>query len=110
VVFELNGDKIMNKEVRENRFTNHRLQKYEHNDHNHNHGEAGGHSHAGLIEGLKDCKYLISEGGGWRVVEDLKQHNIHTLFSNVEFIDDAVKKFIKGDLQNDIELICNHKS
>jgi predicted Fe-Mo cluster-binding NifX family protein len=91
--------------LRENLFTNHRLHNH---DHNHNHGEGGGHSHAGLIESLKDCKFLISKGGGWRVVEDLKQHNITTLFADVEFIDDAVNKFIKGELKNEIDLICDH--
>jgi predicted Fe-Mo cluster-binding NifX family protein len=105
MVFEIDGDKILNKELRENLFTNHRLHNHQHN---HNHGEGGGHSHAGLIEGLKDCKFLISKGGGWRVVEDLKQHNITTLFADVEFIDDAVNKFIKDELKNEVDLICTH--
>ena len=105
MVYEIEGDKISSKELRENLFTNHRLQKH---NNQHNHEEGGGHSHTHLIEGLKDCTFLISKGGGWRVVEDLKQHNITTLFADVELIDDAVNKFIKGELKNDQELICNH--
>jgi predicted Fe-Mo cluster-binding NifX family protein len=105
MVFEIDDNKILNKELRENIFTNHGRG----NQHHQHHGEGEGrHSHEHLINGLKDCKYLISSGGGWRVVEDLKQHNIITLFANVEFIDDAVNKFIIGELKNDIELLCNH--
>ncbi len=102
MVYEINDNKVVNKEIRENLFTNHRMMRHQH------HGEGGGHSHAHLIEGLKDCKYLVSSGGGWRVVEDLKQHDIITLFSDVELIEDAVNMFIKGELKDDTELICRH--
>ena len=103
MVYEINDNKIMKKELRENVFTHHRMG----HAHQH-HGESGGHNHNHLIEGLKDCKFLISSGGGWRVVEDLKQHNITTVFSDVELIDDAVNMFIKGELENDAELTCRH--
>ena len=69
----------------------------------------GRHSHEGLIGGLRDCNYLISSGGGWRVVEDLKRNNIETLFTDVKFIDEAVDKFINGELINLEDLTCrNH--
>jgi len=106
VVYEINGEKIIDKEVRENKFTHHRMA---HQSHQH-HGEGEGrHSHEHLINGLKDCIYLISSGGGWRVVEDLKQHNITTLFTDVELIDDAISKFIRGELKNEESLVCEHK-
>jgi predicted Fe-Mo cluster-binding NifX family protein len=106
MVYEIDGDKILNKELRENLFTNHRRNKHSHHQHR---GEGEGrHSHEHLIDGLKDCRYLISKGGGWRVVEDLKQHNIKTLFAEVELIEEAVNQFIKGELKNDIELLCDH--
>lgn len=104
MVYEIDGEKIIGKELRENNFTNHRRG----GEHNHSHGEGGEHRHTHLIEGLKDCKYLISSGGGWRVVEDLKQHNISTLFTDVETIEDAVNKFVKGALKNETDLVCNH--
>ena len=112
MIYEIDGGKIINKETRENQFTNHRMG----GAHHHHHGEGEGHggqgqgrhSHEHLINGLKDCSYLISSGGGWRVVEDLKQHNITTLFTNVESIDDAVNKFINGELKNETDLVCNH--
>ncbi len=103
MIFELDDDTIIKKELRENVFTHHRM------NHEHQHtGEGGGHSHAGLINGLQDCSYLISSGGGWRIVEDLKQNNITPIFSDVELIDEALDKFIKGELKDDAGLICRH--
>ena len=109
-VFEINDGKILNKEARENLFTNHRRGGAHHHGEGEGHGGQGHgrHSHEHLINGLKDCSYLISSGGGWRVVEDLKQHNISTLFTNEEFIDNAVNKFIKGELKNESDLVCDH--
>jgi len=111
MVYEIDGDKVTNKELRENLFTNHKRGGDHHQHPVHTagrHGEGDGHRHTHLIEGLKDCKYLISSGGGWRVVEDLKQHNIATLFTDVELIEDAVNKFIKGELKNETDLVCDH--
>jgi predicted Fe-Mo cluster-binding NifX family protein len=105
LICEISDGKIINKEVRENQFTQHRKG----GQHHQHHGEGGGrHSHTHLINGLKDCNYLISRGGGWRVVEDLKQYNITTLFTDVEIIDDAVDKFIRGELKNETDLVCDH--
>ena len=117
MVYEIDGDKIVHKELRENNFTNHRRVGGQHHPANtagrHGEGEGhdgqghGRHSHEHLINGLKDCSYLISSGGGWRVVEDLKQHNITTLFTDVEKIEDAVNKFISGELKNQTDLVCD---
>ena len=110
MIFEIDGGKIVNIELRENQFTNHRMGG---GHHHHGEGEShrgqghGRHSHEHLINGLKDCSFLISSGGGWRVVEDLKQHNISTLFTNEELIEDAVNKFIKGELKNETDLVCD---
>ncbi len=109
MIVTVDGNKITNKEPRENVFTHHRMHQHEEN-HEHNHGEGGGHSHANLIEGLKDCSYLISKGAGWRLVEDLKQNNIIPIFTDINLIDDAAIKFIKGELINNPELTCNHNN
>lgn len=113
MIYEIDGENVINKELRENLFTNHR-RGGGHHHHEEGEGHTGQghrrHSHEHLLDGLKDCKYLISSGGGWRVVEDLKQHNITTLFTDVELIEDAVNKFIKGELKNDEDLVCNHNA
>ncbi len=112
MVYEIDGEKIISKELRENNFTNHRrgAEHYQHPAHmagGHREGE-GKHGHEHLINGLEDCSYLVASGGGWRVVEDLKQHNIATLFTDVELIEEAVNKFIKGELKNETDLVCDH--
>ena len=111
MVFEIADEKIINKELRENQFTNHRRGGGHHHGEDEGHGGQGHgrHGHEHLVEGLKDCKYLISTGGGWRVVEDLKKNNITTLFTNIESIEDAVDRFIKGELKNDESLVCDDK-
>ncbi|MCW9065028.1 MAG: NifB/NifX family molybdenum-iron cluster-binding protein [Ignavibacteriaceae bacterium] len=112
MIYEIADEKVINKELRENQFTNHRMGGRNH--HHHGEGEAhrkqghGRHSHEHLINGLRDCSYLVSSGGGWKVVEDLKQHNIATLFTDVELIEDAVNKFIKGELKNETDFVCDH--
>ena len=112
MIYEIEGEKIISKELRENQFTNHRSGGGHHHHQNEGEGHGGQghgrHSHEHLINGLKDCNYLISSGGGWRVVEDLKKYNIATLFTNIESIDEAVNKFIKGELKNENELVCDH--
>ncbi|HVO73843.1 MAG TPA: NifB/NifX family molybdenum-iron cluster-binding protein [Ignavibacteriaceae bacterium] len=104
LVFEVLADRITNRELRENMFTNHRM----HHSHDQHVEGDGHHNHLHLIEGLKDCKYLVSSGGGWRVVEDLKNNGIITIFTDTEFIEDAVNKLIKGELKNETDLTCDH--
>ena len=106
MVYELDGTTVLSKEVRMNTFTSHG--KPEHHD-NH-HGEGAGHHHTNLIEGLKDCSYLISSGGGWRVVEDLKAHKITTFFTDEEFVENVVQKFSAGTLQHHTDLVCSAHS
>ncbi len=107
IICQIDDGKIIKKEVMENIFTAHvgnqHLQGSNDNQHD-NHQ----HNHSNLIDALKDCKYLISKGGGWRVVEDLKQNGIATIFSDVEFIDEAIALFIKDELKNDSDLFCRH--
>lgn len=103
MIYQLEGDKIVNKELRANVFTHHRMHQGQHR-----HGEGGGHNHRNLINGLKDCSYIISRGGGWRVVEDLRQNNIIPVFADIELIEEAVERFIKDELKDESGLICNH--
>lgn len=104
-VVDIKDGKEIARESRENTFTHHRMAHEHEQHHHHGHGE-GQHSHEGLISGLRDCNYLISSGGGWRVVEDLKKNNIETLFTDVRLIDEAVSKFIHGELSNLEDLTC----
>jgi predicted Fe-Mo cluster-binding NifX family protein len=96
-IYETEGDQIKNKEFRENTFTHHR-QGLHHEGHHHG-GGGRGHGHERLIEGIGDCQYLIFQSGGWRIIEDLKANNIQPIITDEKFADEAVSKFIKGELE-----------
>lgn len=106
MLYDIENGRITKKELRNNSFTAHGTKDA--SQHDHHHGEGAGHHHTRLIEGLKECTYLISAGGGWRVVEDLKAHNIITLFTDEESVDAAVVKFINGELHHREDRVCTH--
>lgn len=108
LVYETNDSQIVNKELRENTFTHHRMSQEHEHEHQHHHGEEGGHSHQALIDGLKDCSHVIFQSGGWRVIEDLKVNNITPVLTDERIADDAVLKFLKGELAIKEDNSCDH--
>jgi len=115
LVYTVEDKQITAKEERENTFTHHRAEGHNHGEgHHHGHGEGhahgdGHHSHNELIEGLKDCSTVIFQSGGWRVVEDLKNNNITPFLTDEPVADDAVTKFLNGELIERTENTCrNH--
>lgn len=108
LIFETNGKEIVNKEVRENSLTHHRQHQEEHRHEGHNHDEGHRqHSHPNLIEGLKDCEALIFNHGGWRLIEDLKSHNITPVLTDEKLAEEAVLKYLKGELIVNEDNVCS---
>ncbi len=99
LIFETNGKEITSKELRENTFTNH-------GEHHHNHQDGHHHSHQNLIDGLKDCEALIFNHGGWRIIEDLKANNITPILTDEKIAEEAVVKYLRGELKNNEENVC----
>lgn len=99
LIFETNGKEIIKTELRENTFTSH-------GEHHHSHHEGQHHSHQNLIDGLKDSEVLIFNHGGWRLIEDLKANNITPILTNETIAEEAVIKYLKGELQNIEENSC----
>ncbi len=98
LVFETDGSKIMDKTIRENLFTNHGRHG-NHNEEHHHHGEGHRHhDHHNLIDGLNDCEALIFNHGGMRLIEDLKAHDIKPILTDEELAEDAVLKYLSGEL------------
>lgn len=93
LVYEIEEQKISRIELRENTFTPHTQGEHHHGQH------GGGHRHRRLVEGLGDCNYLIFKSGGWRMIENLQENNIEPILTDEKFADDAVNKFIKGELE-----------
>lgn len=98
IVFEVEDNKIVNKVIRANSFTNHGHHDHQYDEEHHHHGEGHGHGHHNLIEGLKDCEALIFNHGGWRLIEDLKANNINPVLTDELLAEDAVKKYLDGTL------------
>lgn len=99
LVYEIEDEKIKRVELRENTFTNHGNSAHQHNHGQYGHRQGMGHGHGRLVEGLQDCNYMIFKSGGWRMIENLQENNIQPILTDEKFTDDAVNKFIKGELE-----------
>ena len=110
VVFDTNDKNVQYKEIRENTFRHHEAGHGNHGDHDgHNHehhGEGEGHNHNALIDIIKDCNYVIFQSGGWRVIEDLKANNITPILTDEEIAEEAIKKFLAGELESKDDNTC----
>ncbi len=109
LIYDIEDSRVIKKEVRINTFTHHMQHNHQHEENHstHVHGE-GMHSHAELIDGLKDCSHIIFQSGGWRVIEDLKANNIVPVLTDEEIADTAVEKFLSGNLLQKEESGCAH--
>jgi len=106
LIFETDGAKILNTEVRENLFTHHRQNENSENENGHHHGGEHAHGHQNLVEGLKDCEVVIFSHGGWRLIEDLKANNITPILTNEKIAERAILKYLKGELIENNENVC----
>ncbi len=111
-VYEVEGENITNVETRENTFTHHRQGNHGHEgEGHHHHGQGhghghGGHSHQAFVDAFSDCKYMIFQSGGWRMIEDLKANNITPVLTDEPLAEEAVKKLLKGELETKDESEC----
>lgn len=96
LVYEIKEKKIVKVELRKNKFTHHWQSGQQHQHHGGH--ERGGHGHGRLVEGLKDCNALIFKSGEWRMIENLQENNIKPVITDERFADDAVNKYISGEL------------
>jgi len=94
LVYEIKDNKITKVELRKNTFTNH----WQHNHGAGHHGQSG-HGHGRLVEGIKDCSCLIFKSGGWRMIENLQQNGIKPVITDERIADDAVNKYLTGELK-----------
>lgn len=56
--------------------------------------------HAVMAQGIADCQVLIAGGMGWGTYESLKSYGIEIVVTDVVNIDEAVKLYLEGKLQN----------
>ncbi len=101
IIYELAENKIVNREQKENKFTNHKIGEHLHGSHDHT------HSHSRLIDALTGCSHLICASAGWRVVEDLKNNNIEVIFTDEIDADSTAIKFAEGTLPINEDGTCH---
>ena len=111
IIFKTEDNSFAFEENRKNDFTNHGRSNHNHEEHHgeheHNHHHGGGHQR--LIDGLKDCDYLIFNHGGHRLIEDLKNNGIQPILTSLTDPNIAMQQLLNGTLESNLDLTCNHK-
>ncbi|MGB9599749.1 MAG: NifB/NifX family molybdenum-iron cluster-binding protein [Myxococcota bacterium] len=100
VVFTIENKKIISEEYRPNTFTGH-SQGFE-GSHN------MGHTHSTIINALKDCDCVISNGMGRRLYDDLRSANIKSIITTETDVRRAIQLFLEGRLEDHPERSCSH--
>jgi predicted Fe-Mo cluster-binding NifX family protein len=59
--------------------------------------------HATMAGAITDCQVLLAGGMGWGAYESLKSYGINPVVTDVENIDEAVKRYLEGKLPNLME-------
>ena len=98
LIYHIAEKQIKKIEYRENTFTHHRQGGHHEGQNQDGDGNGGRHGHRRLMNGIGDCRYLIFQSGGWRIIEDLKANNIIPIVTDERITDDAVTKLIDGKL------------
>lgn len=102
LIYEVENSEIKNRNYVINNFTNH------HHHEKHEHHNEHGHNHSNLINTLQGVETLLFQSGGWRVIEELKNNGINPFLTDEEDADNAVKKYLNGELVEKTENVCNH--
>jgi predicted Fe-Mo cluster-binding NifX family protein len=103
LVFNVEDGKIVGKELRSNTFTAHARGEC-HGDGGDDHGE---HSHASIVEALRDCGAVLCYGMGWRAAEALTQEGIQPFVLGEECTPEhAVRLFLDGRLPSAGQAYC----
>jgi len=109
IVFEAAEGKVINREVRDNRFTAHAQGQCQgHTAHDHDHAQP--HSHADVVNGLRDCQVILCGGMGWRAAEELKANGIQPfVLEVVASPEEAVAAFLAGKVKAGVPFCRCHE-
>lgn len=102
VIYTVENKKIVTREYRPNNFTGHAT----HSEGHHNMH----HTHNSIIEALRDCEVVISNGMGRRLYEDLISANIRPVITTETNVENALTLYLEGKLQDNPETCCPHHS
>ena len=74
----------------------------------HHHGPEADHRHGLMIDPIADCEVLIAGGMGGGAMQSLLARNVRPVLTDISSIDEAVKAFVEGRLENRDERIHHH--
>ncbi|MGB2813917.1 MAG: NifB/NifX family molybdenum-iron cluster-binding protein [Dehalococcoidales bacterium] len=105
VIITVEGDKVISKETREK--SGHHTFAAHHADvepgEPHGYDTGAQVRHASMAETIADCQILLAGGMGWGAYDSLKNNNIEPIATDVKDIDEAVQRYIDGELENIME-------
>jgi predicted Fe-Mo cluster-binding NifX family protein len=97
IVFAARDGKVIGREVRDNTHT--AFARGECSGEHHEHGEE--HSHAGVVNALRDCKAVLCGGMGFRAAEELKADGVQAVVVEGEATpEEAVAAYLAGKLRS----------
>lgn len=100
-IFEIDDGKITGKEIR-NKVGHHTFAESGHLDSFGRHGYEP-HSqdkHETMAQSIEDCSVLIAGGMGYGAYEFFKSMGINVITTDVADAEDAVKKYLRGELRD----------
>src|SRR4030042_6786799 len=108
VVVTVDDGKVINRELREKlghaHFSN-EPHEPEVPGQPHGFSPASQDRHARMAESIADCQVLLCRGMGMGAYESVKSYGIRPIVPDIDMIDEAVKVFIEGNLEDHIELL-----
>ena len=66
----------------------------------HGYGAHADRTHAAMSSNITDCSVLLARGMGRGAFDSLKRQNIEAIITDVEDIDEAVRRYLDGKLPN----------
>ena len=108
LVLTIEDGKIVNREMRDKMGHNQfHEQAYSEESHEAGHGmDSQSHDkHVNMAQTIADCKALLCGGMGMGAYESMRRLNIQPVVTDNEDIDEAVQKFIKGELVDHTEFL-----
>jgi predicted Fe-Mo cluster-binding NifX family protein len=106
VVVTVESGHVEKRELRDKLGHMHLVGEHDHEeDRDHHHGSEADHRHGQMIEPIADCEALIAGGMGGGAMQSLLASNIRPILTDIKSVDDAVKAYVDGRLENRAERI-----
>lgn len=111
VVFTIDGDRIVNRELRDNRFTPHMQNNRNgahHAEEHESHHQEGHRCGSSAVDGLSDCQAVICGGAGKRIVDHLNSAGIEMVLTRYSSVMETIDAFMNGELTSSVEPCSGH--